>query len=352
MNIRLVRVATALAAAAVMPLAACTSSPSDSANPPVSAEPTAAANGYPVNLPNCGRTVTVESPPQRIVSLNQGTTEMLLSLGVADEMVGTATWTDPVLPNLATANEKVPRLAENAPSLEAVIAQQPDLVTASFSGTLSPGGVAPYERFAELGVPTYLSYVECQKSAPGDGTSDGTRTTALTMDDIFHDVSDLATLTGTQDKGQELIDGLRSRMAAVEPVASAEPPTVVFWFANAESPYVAGGWGAPGLIAQHLGLRNVYADQADEWPQVGWEDVAAKNPDVIVLGDLTRRSQTAETAAAKIDFLESNPVTAQMDAVRHKRYIELPGGDMNPSIRTVDGTEKVAEGLRKLGLGS
>ncbi|GAA4964738.1 hypothetical protein GCM10023238_35440 [Streptomyces heliomycini] len=50
-----------------------------------------------VAFDNCGRRVTVGAPPKRAVSLNQGTTEIMLSLGLADRMAGTATWTDPVL---------------------------------------------------------------------------------------------------------------------------------------------------------------------------------------------------------------------------------------------------------------
>ena len=33
-----------------------------------------------------------------------------------------------------------------------------------------------------------------------------------------------------------------------------------------------------------------------------------------------------------------------------KRYIVVNGADLNPSIRTVDGAEKVADGLRRFGL--
>lgn len=81
-----------------------------------------AASGE-VSLENCGETVTVAEPPQRIVSLNQGTTEVLLSLGLSDRVVGTATWTDPILPSLEEANEGITRLADNAPSLDAYSAR-------------------------------------------------------------------------------------------------------------------------------------------------------------------------------------------------------------------------------------
>lgn len=71
---------------------------------------------------------------------------------------------------------------------------------------------------------------------------------------------------------------------------------------------------------------------------------------MLVIGDLTRESETAESARKKIEFLESNPATKNMTAVRHKRYVLLSGQAMNPTIRTVEGVERVAAGLRSFGL--
>lgn len=307
-----------------------------------------ATSGYPMSIENCGATVTLRSEPQRIVSLNQGSTEILLSLGVADRMVGTATWTDPVLPTLAAQNDKVKRLAENNPALEVVLAQEPDFVTASFINTLSAGGVGEREAFDKLGVPTYMSPSECLKSAAGKG-DDGARNTPLDLSAITDEVTQLGRLTGVPEKATQVNAALEQRIQAATARQAKPGTSVVYWFANSEQPYVAGGHGAPGIISRALGLTNVYADHTQEWPQVGWEDFAAKDPDVIVIGDLTRRSQTAETAAAKIAFLERNPVTQQMSAVQKKRYIAVAGGDMNPSLRTVDGIEKVSAGLARLG---
>ncbi len=94
-------------------------------------------------------------PPQRVVSLNQASTEILLSLGLADRMVGTATWTDPVRENLADANAAVPpRLADNKPSLETVLEANPDFVTASFGSSIGDGGAEGRDQYEKLGVPT------------------------------------------------------------------------------------------------------------------------------------------------------------------------------------------------------
>ena len=123
--------------------------------------PASAGAGYPRTIDNCGHDVTLDAPPQRAVSLNQGTTEILLSLGLEDRLVGTATWTDPVMEGLEEANEGIPRLAENNPSLERVLEAEPDFVTASFVSTLGTGGVATREQFEELGVPAYVSPTDC-----------------------------------------------------------------------------------------------------------------------------------------------------------------------------------------------
>ncbi|MEV6164869.1 ABC transporter substrate-binding protein [Streptomyces sp. NPDC052052] len=314
-----------------------------------SSEDSAAAGAEAVTFDNCGQKVTVEAPPERAVSLNQGTTEILLSLGLADRMVGTATWTDPVLKGLEQANAKVPRLADNAPSFERVLDAEPDFVASSFASTLGKGGVASREKFEELGVPTYLSPADCEgKDNSGDG--DGSRTKPLDMDTVYREVRELAQVFGVEERGEKLVARLKSRVAKAASGIRAENATVLYWFANQESPYMAGCCGAPGIITNALGTKNVFDDSTQEWPQINWETVADRNPDVLVIGDLTRKSQTAETAAKKIAFLETNPATKNMKAVKKKSYVLLSGQAMNPTIRTVEGVEKVAAALRAQGL--
>ncbi|WP_031021318.1 ABC transporter substrate-binding protein [Streptomyces sp. NRRL S-1314] len=302
-----------------------------------------------VTFDNCGQKVTVESPPKRALSLNQGTTEILLSLGVADRVVGTATWTDPVMKGLEKANAKVPRLADNQPSFERVLDTEPDFVASSFTSTLSKGGVASREKFEELGVPTYLSPADCEgKDNSGDG--DGSRTKPLTMEMVYREVRELARVFGVEERGEKLVAGLKNRVTKATAGIRGENTTLLYWFANQESPYMAGCCGAPGIITNALGAKNVFDDSTQEWPQINWETVADRDPDVLVIGDLTRKSQTAESAAKKIAFLESNPATKNMKAVKEKRYVLLSGQAMNPTIRTVEGVEQVAAALREHGL--
>ncbi|MET8472488.1 ABC transporter substrate-binding protein [Streptomyces sp. NPDC006422] len=305
--------------------------------------------GHGVTLKNCGDTVRVEHAPKRAVALDQGAAEIMLSLGLEDRMVGTATWTDPVLKGLEKANAKVPRLADRYPSFEKVLGTEPDFAAASFTYTLGKGGVAPRSEFEKLGVPTYLSPTDCVgKDNGGDG--DGVRTTSLTLDTMYGEIRDIAQVFGVEGRGEELVRQLKSRVSKATTGVDARGVDVLYWFANSDSPYMAGCCGAPGVVTKELGARNVFDDTRAEWPQVNWETVAERDPDVLVIGDLTRRSQSAESAAQKIRFLESNPVTRNMTAVKKKRYVKLSGQAMNPTIRTVDGVEQVAKGLRSFGL--
>ncbi|MGX6447975.1 ABC transporter substrate-binding protein, partial [Patulibacter sp. S7RM1-6] len=315
---------------------------------------TAAAAGarttYPLTLRgNCGRDVTVERAPQRAVSVNQGSTEILLSLGLADRMVGTATWTDAIRPNLAKANARVPRLADNEVAYERVLARDPDIVTASFAYALE--GEDPDRRasYAKLGVPTYLAPSHCDGRT--DASGDGPRDHPLQMATIYREIRELAAIFDVRPRGEALVRDLETRLERVRDTAPKDRNvSVAFWFANTESPYMAGCCGSSGIMARTVGVRNVFADTHTEWPQVGWETVLERDPTILVLGDLRRKSQTGDKLEDKIRFLETNPVTKRLTAVRKKRYVIMNGADMNPSIRTVDGAEKLAAGIRKLGL--
>ncbi|WP_068144703.1 ABC transporter substrate-binding protein [Rhodococcoides corynebacterioides] len=301
---------------------------------------------YPLTLDNCGETVTVDAPPSRVVSLDQDSTEILLSLGLQDRMVGTASWTDPVRANLAEANATVPRLADNAPTYEVVLDTEPDFVTASFGRHYKQGGVAERARFTEVGAPAYLSPTDCDN---GRSVNGGTaRTTPLTMDSLYQEITELAAIFDVNERGAALVDELKSRVAAATEGVESGDLTAAFWFADTTSPYIAGGYGAPNLLATSLDIGNAGADIQDDWAALGWESVVDRDPSILVLGDLTRDRFPGDRLADKIAFLESDPVTSTMTAVREKRYLTLHGAEMNPSIQLVDGLEKMSAGLREL----
>ncbi|WP_416356521.1 ABC transporter substrate-binding protein [Aureimonas phyllosphaerae] len=314
----------------------------------------AAPTQYPLELENCGRTLRFEKAPSRVVSIGQSTTEILYLLGLADRVAGTAVWVGPVLPGYEEANATVKRLADNDPSFESVVAERPDLVTTQFEWQVGPQGVvATPEQFEELGIPVYTSPADC-KGKDNSGGGDGTRTARFTMDLVYQEVEDLARIFDVQDKGAELVTELKAReTTAKAKIAGLKQGTsAVFWFSSAEldiDPYVAGQGGAPGYIMSLLGVRNVI-DSQEEWPTVGWETIARANPTVIVAGEMDRRRFPADDIVVKLQFLKTDPVASLMPAVRDGRVVEMDAQTMNPTIRTIDGIEVLADALAKAGL--
>lgn len=307
----------------------------------------AGPTSYPLTIENCGVTVTFDGPPQRAVSLYQASTEILLALGLADRMVGTSTWFDPVLPELADDNADVPRLADNDPGLEVVLGVEPDLVTSASAHTFTPAVVADRARFAQLGIPTYQSPSVCDGADVNGETV--TRSDPLTLDVLFREIAELAQIFDVQQRGQDLIARLTRRLDET-PSITASDTTVAFWFSGLRTPYLAGCCSAPGLYATQLGVTNVFSDTREDWPEVSWESLADRDPDVLVLADLNRRRIDGDSLETKVKFLESNPVTRNMTAVREKRYVVLTGSELDPGIREIDALEKLAAGFQTFGL--
>jgi iron complex transport system substrate-binding protein len=345
MNVHM-RVTSAAAVGAVLLLGTLTGCGASEPVPEQAAVAGEGATTYPLVVENCGQEVTFEAAPQRAVSLDQGSTEILLSLGLEDRMVGTASWTDPVRDNLAAANEQVPRLSEEAPTYEVVLDTDPDFVTASFGRHYAQGGVAERSRFADSGIPSYLSPTDCDGGTSINGG--GTRTQPLTIDSLYQEIRELAQIFDVASRGEELIVELEGRRQAALAGLDASGLTVAFWFSDLKTPYMAGGLGAPNLLATDAGAVNAYADLDDDWPATTWEDFADRDPDVLVLADLSRERWPGDQGQEKIDFLKTDPVTKGLTVVAEERFITLHGAELNPSIRMVDGLEALAEGLAAL----
>ncbi|WP_226347120.1 ABC transporter substrate-binding protein [Agilicoccus flavus] len=346
----------ALGLVATLGLGACgASEPVPAAGGPTGSSSPSAGGGtsasggtrYPITLDNCGTQVTLDRAPSKVVSLDQDATEIMLSLGLADRLVGTASWTDPVLPSLADANAKVTRLADNAPTYEVVMGTDPDFVAASFGRHFAQGGVAPRARFAETGIDTYLSPTDCDNGRSINGG--GKRTKPLTVDALHQEIRELARVFDVAPRGEQLIASLTEREAKALEGVDAEGKTIAYWFADTKTPYVASDLGAPGFLTRKIKAKNVFTDVPDDWTASTWETVVEKNPDVLVLGDLQRDRFPGDRLDDKVTFLKTDPLTKTMPAVQNQRFVSLHGSELNPSIRYVDGLEKLGDWWRKNG---
>lgn len=307
----------------------------------------AAATHYPLTVDNCGKPQTFAQAPQRAVTIGQASTEMLYALGLGDKLAATSLWFNNVLPEYQVQNAKVPRLADNEPSFEAVVGKRPQLVTVQFEWMVgAQGAVATREQFDELGIPTYLLPSDCEGNDNLVG-ADGTRLQAFQVDTIYKSVSQLAAIFDVQDRGTALNAELRGRLDSAKAQLADKDlsaTSALFWFSSADlhiDPYVAGRQGVADFMLRTLGVRNV-VESSEEWPTVGWETLAKANPTWLIIARMDRRRYPADDYQKKLAFLRSDPVTRNMDAVKHDRIIILDADAMQAGIRLFSGLQTLA----------
>ena len=315
------------------------------------AEPTK----YPLTLENCGETITFQKAPATTVTVGQAATEVLYSLGLGDKVTGTSVWFNDVLPEFKEVNARVERLADNDPSFESVVAKKPELVTVQFIWHVGPDGiVATRTQFHDVGIPTYVLPADCVAKDNTVGV-DGTRSELFSTAAIHQGVRELAQIFDIRDKGEEVVASLIAReTSAIEQAKALNLGDIsaVFWFSSAEmdiDPYVAGRKGAPAYMMDKLGIKNII-ESDEEWPVVGWETIAKANPTLIVIAKMDRRRFPADDYEKKLEFLKSDPVASQMEAVKNNRIVVMDAHAMDATIRTISGIEVLADSLKDFGL--
>ena len=309
------------------------STPTDST--PTDSTPTAQtqATTYPLSLTNCGFDVTIPAEPERVVTIKSSTTELMLALGVGDKIVGTAYLDGPLPDSLAA--ESVPAidspLSDKVPGQEAVLGLEPDLIYAGWESNVSADGVGERDALAALGVAAYVSPPACQGEYQPN---------PLTFDDVFAAITEAGEVFNAADAAAELVESERTALAGIEP--DGRGLTALWWSSGTDTPYVGGAIGAPQLIMSAAGLTNIVAEP-ESWTPFAWEEVAAADPDVIVLVDSEWNSKDK-----KIDYLESSPVTAKLTAVKEGRYVVVPFASTEAGVRTVEAADSVAAQVKAL----
>lgn len=321
---------------ATLTLAGCASasaSPVASQTPNSSVSETAEhANGYPLTIDNCGTTITVEKVPQRVITVKSSTLELLLSLGLEDHVIGTAYSDGPLPDSLAAAGADLPVLAEKVPSQEVTLAANPDFIFAGWESNFSSEGVGEREALTKLGVTSYVAPAACQE--PGYAPH------PLSFSDVFAGFAQAGEIFDVPAAAAALVASEKAKLEAIVPLD--EKLTAVWYSSGKDKPFAGGGTGAPELIMSSAGLVNSFADVSESWTSTSWEAVAAADPDVLVLVDAAWN-----TAEAKIQLIEANPVLANLTAVKNKAYVIVPFPATEAGVRTVDAVADVVAQLSR-----
>ncbi|AKU96799.1 Vitamin B12 ABC transporter, B12-binding component BtuF [Labilithrix luteola] len=192
--------------------------------------------------------------PKRIVSLSPSTTEALFVIGAGKEVVGRSRYCD--WPKEVLALPQVGGYVD--PSLEAILALKPDLVT----GARGPAGAAITERLEQRGIATYFPKTE-------------------NFAEIDTMIRGLGERTGHVEQASAQLGSMHRRIADIEKAVGQKPPVRVLLVFGLAPLSVAGPEGFADEMIRHAGGINVVTG-GGAYPTIGVERVMSLDPDVIV----------------------------------------------------------------------
>ena len=283
-----------------------------------------------LSLTNCGVPVEIADAPERVVTIKSTSTEMLLALGLGDRIVGTAFQDGPVPDAWAADAAGLVSISDKVPSEEVVLGLEPDFVYAGWESNFSADGAGARDELASLGVTSYVSPAACQSAD---------QPAKLDFDEVFREITEVGAIFRVDAQAAALVEEQKQTLADIEPVPGDH---TAFWFSSgSDTPYSGGDIGNPQLVLETAGLTNIVTGVNATWTPLNWEAVIDANPDVIVLVDADWNS-----ADKKIAYLQGNPATAQLDAVKNDRYVIVPFAAGEAGVRSVEAAASVAEQAR------
>ena len=218
----------------------------------------------------------------RIVSLNPAATEAIFTIGADSLLVGRSRWDE-----YPKAVSRIPALGDGIrPNIEAVLAARPTLV---------------------------VLYATAENRAAADALARaGVRTIALRVDRIaqFHRL--LATLgraLGAEANARVVSDSVQSTLDRVRSLTASRPQPRVVWPVWESPLLVIGGGSYIDELLTIAGAENVFHDMDAPSPPVSIEEIAKRDPDLVITG------------ASRGAKLSANPSWQAIRAVRETRFI-------------------------------
>jgi iron complex transport system substrate-binding protein len=282
----------------------------------------------------------------RICSLVPGATEMVFALGLGDQVVGVTHECD-WPPEAATR----PAVTASLIDSERLTSLEIDRAVSTAAANGRPLYAVAEETWRAIDADVVLVQELCEVCAVSPDDVNGLvraqpldveliDVSTATLPGVLAAITALGVRLGAEGAADELTSGIRARLRRVQ-AALSETDTIprVFVCEWLDPPFAAGHW-VPDMV-EAAGGTEVAATSGEPSRRLAWADVAALDPEVVVLGpcgfDLDRtlaetdldvlRRHLGETAARR---------DGKIFAVDANAYFSRPGP------RLVDGVELLA----------
>lgn len=289
---------------------------------------------YPVSVVNYNAQgeeieVTFNSKPERVLTTNQTTTELMLDLGLGDYLIGTAYLDNPILDRLEDKYLEIPVIAEKYPTKEAVLSIEADLIF-GWRSVFNENTLGDVEYWIERGTNTFVQ----RNTVSSIGN--------FTVENLFKDIRDLGKIFNIEEEAEDYIEAQEKRLESInEKISSLEnKKTVLIIESQSEGLFrVYGEDDLVGDMAKKAGLQVI-----GERGSIGLEDIIALNPESIIyvhFGDELDLDDPAIVAS-----LTENNILSNVDAIKNNNIIvsglaeTWAGG-----VRVIDAIERYAFNL-------
>jgi iron complex transport system substrate-binding protein len=260
---------------------------------------------------DAGTTITLDTTPERIVSLSPSITEILAALGLLDKIVGVTDVCDypPEVKNKTRVG------GYSAISIEKVASAKPDLVIAS-----DKTSVETVIRLKEIGLPVIVV-------APKN------------VEHVIRDIRMVGKISGTDSQAEDLAADITRRIEKASTVPGINSPTIahVVYY---KPLYVSGNTTMQNDIISRTGGINVFANR-NGWSTISLEEFLLANPDIIIVSGGGGMDVSAKDVILE-EFM-SNPQYASLSAVK-KHHVYAINADIisRPGPRIAEAAEEVS----------
>ncbi|MEW6243628.1 MAG: cobalamin-binding protein [Bacillota bacterium] len=274
-------------------------------------DPSVETGGYPLTVTDdMGRQITLDSAPERLVSLAPSNTEILFALGLGDKVVAVDDYSD--YPPEAANLPKVGGFSK--PSVEKIVSLQPDLV---FATSIHEEAV---KRLQELGM---LAVVV----RPGS------------LDDLLESIKWIGLATSAQERADELIRQMRNRIDQVQSRVSRIPMDKrpwVYYEVYSDPIMTVGPRTLISQLIETAGGRNIAYDADADYPKFSSETIIKRNPEVIIFPEF--HGSTALT----VEQVRSRDGWSEISAVKDGKVYGIDANIISrPGPRAVDALEQL-----------
>ena len=273
--------------------------------------------GWPREVETSEGKITLEGPPQRILTYSLGHDEMVLALAPPERIAALGKFTGN--PSYSNVAELAPQFPVYEKGAENVLAQSPEIFIVSKSTKADI-----VELVKEAGVP--VARPDLEDAAEGN----------------ISQILLLGYMLGAEERALELTAEIRQRLEAVAsrvpPLGDTSRPSVISITRWSDSISISGG-GTTGsdIIEASGGVNAAARDGIDGFQKISVESILAMNPDFILI------PQDGDGAAKLRDDLMSDPVLATVPAIVNGQiHIVHPPNYIVLSHWTVRGVERTA----------